>query len=116
MYTGEVTVPQAQTSSLIKVAEMLKVKGLAYPNETVNQIQKPNYLFQHTQMIQPAVKRNRVDTAFEDNFLAEDSSRNLEPPLADTSNFKLINYPAETSTSVYQTDISACNPQVSLFY
>ncbi|KAK2720475.1 hypothetical protein QYM36_004380, partial [Artemia franciscana] len=66
MYTGEVNVPQAQTSSLIKVAEMLKVKGLAYPSETVNQIQEPRYLVQQTS---------------ENNFLAEGSSSNLELPL-----------------------------------
>ncbi|XP_065575425.1 zinc finger and BTB domain-containing protein 6-like isoform X4 [Artemia franciscana] len=109
MYTGEVTVPQAQTSSLVKVAEMLKVKGLGYPDETVNQTQKPIYLSQNTQMAQPAKKRNRIDTASENSFLAEDSSSNLEPPVADTSNDKLVHYPAESISSVYKTGIAACN-------
>ncbi|XP_065562546.1 protein tramtrack, beta isoform-like [Artemia franciscana] len=114
MYTGEVTVPQAQTSSLIKVAEMLKVKGLAYTNETANEIQKSSYLAQNTQITQTAVKRNRVDTTPENNLLAEDSSSYLEPPAADTSNDKLVNYPAQTSFSVYQTDFGACNSLVIL--
>ncbi|XP_065574752.1 zinc finger and SCAN domain-containing protein 20-like isoform X3 [Artemia franciscana] len=100
MYTGEVNVPQAQASSLIKVAEMLKVKGLAYPNETVNQIQKPSYL------VQP---QNRVATTSESNFLAQDSSSNIELPLVDTSNHNLVYCPAKTSSSVYQRDIAACN-------
>ncbi|KAK2720736.1 hypothetical protein QYM36_004576 [Artemia franciscana] len=109
MYTGEVTVPQAQISSLIKVAEMLKVKGLAYPDETVNQIQKRSHLSQNTQMTQPATKRNRVDKTSENNFSGEDTSCNLEPPVADTSNHKLVNYPAETSFSAYKSDIAACD-------
>ncbi|XP_065556398.1 zinc finger protein 420-like isoform X1 [Artemia franciscana] len=101
MYTGEVTVPQAQISSLIKVAEMLKVKGLTYPDETVNQTQKHSYPSQTTQ---PATKRNRVDTTLENN-----SSSNLEPPVAYTSNDKLINYPAKTSSSACDTDNAACS-------
>ncbi|KAK2720372.1 hypothetical protein QYM36_004302 [Artemia franciscana] len=109
MYTGEVTVPQAQTSSLLKVAEMLKVKGLADPDETVNQTQKLSYLSQNTQMTEPAAKRNRVDTVSENNSLVEDSSSNLEPSVADTSNNKLINYPAETGSSAYNTNNSACS-------
>ncbi|XP_065582209.1 protein abrupt-like isoform X1 [Artemia franciscana] len=109
MYTGEVTVPQTQTSSLIKVAEMLKVKGLADPDETVNQTQKLSYLSQNTQMTQPATKRNRVYTAAENSFLAEDSSSNLEPCVADTSNDKLVNYSAETSSSAYIIDIAPGN-------
>ena len=100
MYTGEVNVPQAQTSSLIKVAEMLKVKGLGYPSETVNQIQEPRYLVQQTS---------------ENNFLAEGSSSNLELPLADTSNNNLANCPTETSSFVYQTYIAACNSPVSFY-
>ncbi|KAK2702176.1 hypothetical protein QYM36_019211, partial [Artemia franciscana] len=106
MYVGEVTVPQAQTSSLIKVAEMLKVKGLTYPNETVNQTQKHSYPSQTTQ---PATERNRVDTTLENN-----SSSNLEPPVAYTSNDKLINYPAETSSSAYDTDNAACSSMINL--
>ncbi|KAK2720126.1 hypothetical protein QYM36_004136 [Artemia franciscana] len=100
MYTGEVNIPQAQASSLIKVAEMLKVKGLAYPNETVNQIQKPSYL------VQP---QNRVATTSESNFLAQDPSSNIELPLVDTSNHNLVYGPAKTSSSFHQRDIAACN-------
>ncbi|KAK2720838.1 hypothetical protein QYM36_004648 [Artemia franciscana] len=88
---------------------MLKVRGFAYTNETVDQIQKSSYLAQNTQITQTALKRNRVDTTSENNSLAEDSPSNLEPPLADTSNDKLVNYPAQTCSSVYQTDIAACN-------
>jgi hypothetical protein len=113
MYTGEVTVPQAQTSSLVKVAEMLKVKGLAYPNETANHIQKPSYPSQNTQMTQPSVNGNTIDSYSENRFLAKDSSSNLEYPIADTSNEIVINYAAETSSSVYKIDFAACNSLVS---
>ncbi|KAK2721364.1 zinc finger protein 3-like isoform X1 [Artemia franciscana] len=106
MYAGEVTVPQAQASSLLKVAEMLKVKGLAYFDEVVNQTQRRSNLSQNTQL---AAKRNRVDTTSENNSLAEDSSSNLEPPVADTSNDKLKDSPAETRSFAYKTDITACN-------
>ncbi|KAK2720734.1 hypothetical protein QYM36_004574 [Artemia franciscana] len=111
MYTGEVTVPPAQTRSLVKLAEMLKVKGLADPDATVNQTQELSYLSQNTQMTQPAVKRNRVDTVSVNNSLVEDSSSNLEPSqqVIDTSSNKLINYPAETSSSAYNTDNAACS-------
>ncbi|XP_065563090.1 zinc finger protein interacting with ribonucleoprotein K-like isoform X2 [Artemia franciscana] len=109
MYTGEVTVPQTQTSSLIKVAEMLKVKGLAYPDETAKQTSRLSSLSQNAQMTQPATKRNRVDTTEENSFLAEDSSSNLEPCVADISNDKLVNYSAETSSSGYKIDIAAGN-------
>jgi hypothetical protein len=116
MYTGEVTVSQAQASSLIKVAEMLKVKGLAYPDETVNQMQKPSYHSQNTQMTQPTAKKNRVDSTSENSFLAEDSFSTLEPPVVDTSNNKLVNYPAETSFSAYKTDLAECNSLVSFYW
>jgi hypothetical protein len=116
MYTGEVTVPKPQTSSLIKVAEMLKVKGLAYPGVIASQIQKPISLSQNTLMAQPAAKGNNVDTTSENSFLPEDFSSNLEPPVGDTSNGNLVNYPAETSSSVYPTDIAACNSLVRFFF
>ncbi|XP_065575106.1 zinc finger protein with KRAB and SCAN domains 1-like isoform X2 [Artemia franciscana] len=109
MYTGEVTVPQTQASSLIKVADMLKVKGLANPDEKVNQIQKPSNHSQNTQITQLAAKRKSVGSTHENSFLAEDPFSNLEPPVADTSNDKLVNYPAEGSSSAYITDIAACN-------
>ncbi|KAK2709822.1 zinc finger and BTB domain-containing protein 14-like isoform X2 [Artemia franciscana] len=103
MYTGELTVPQAQISSLIKVAEILKVKGLTYPDETDNQLRKHSY---PSQMTQPAVKGKRVDRTSENSFLAESSSSNLGPPVVDTSNDNLAKYPAETSSFVGETGIS----------
>ncbi|XP_065563087.1 zinc finger protein 43-like isoform X2 [Artemia franciscana] len=109
MYTGEVTVPKHQTSSLVKVAEMFKVKGLAYPDVIANQIQKPSYLSQNSQITQPAVKGNRVVLTSDNKSLTENFSSNLEPPVADTSNGNLVNSPAETSSSVYPTDNAACN-------
>ena len=106
MYTGELTVPQAQISSLIKVAEILKVKGLTYPDETDNQLRKHSY---PSQMTQPAVKGKRVDRTSENSFLAESSSSNLGPPVVDTSNDNLAKYPAETSSFVGETGISVRN-------
>ncbi|KAK2703900.1 hypothetical protein QYM36_017823 [Artemia franciscana] len=109
MYTGEVTVPPAQTRSLIKLAEMLKVNGLAYSNETATQIQKPRYPSQNFQITQPATEGDRVDTTCENSILAEDSSSDLEPPVADSLNDSFVNYPSDSSSSVYKTDIGACN-------
>ncbi|XP_065582201.1 longitudinals lacking protein, isoforms H/M/V-like isoform X2 [Artemia franciscana] len=112
MYTGEVTVPPAQTRSLVKLAEMLKVNGLAYSNETATQIQKPRYPSQNSQITQPATEGDRVDTTCENSILAEDSSSDLEPPVADTLNDSFVNYPSNSSSSVYKTDIGACNSLV----
>ncbi|XP_065564527.1 zinc finger protein 665-like isoform X2 [Artemia franciscana] len=109
MYAGEVTVSQAKTSSLIKVAEMLKVKGLTYPDDTDNQMQKHSYLSQNTQRTQLFAKGNGVDKASENHFLAEDSSSNVEPLVADTSTNKLENYLDETNCSAYEMDITACS-------
>jgi hypothetical protein len=113
MYTGEVTVPPAQTSSLVKVAEMLKVKGLAYSDETANSAQKLSYPSQNTQVTQPSVDGNRIDSYSENSFLAKDSSNNLEYPVADTPNDNMINYAAETGSSVHKRDFAACNSLVS---
>ena len=104
MYTGEVTVPPAQTRSLVKLAEMLKVNGLAYSNETATQIQKPT---EYNLEIQ--------NTTCENSILAEDSSSDLEPPVADSLNDSFVNYPSDSSSSVYKTDIGACNSLVSFF-
>ncbi|XP_065584944.1 protein tramtrack, beta isoform-like isoform X6 [Artemia franciscana] len=110
MYTGEVTVAQPQINSLIKVADMLKVKGLADPDETANQLWKPSYPSERTQMTPPPVKRKRVDTTSENSVQPEDSSQNVEPPVASgTNDNSTVNYPAETSSTVYETDDAGCN-------
>ncbi|KAK2715421.1 uncharacterized protein LOC136043868 isoform X2 [Artemia franciscana] len=108
MYTGEVTVAQAQMNSLIKVADMLKIKGLADLDGTVNQLQKPSYPSEKTQTTPPPVKRKRIDTTSENSIQPEDPSQNVEPPVASGTNDNSINYSAEFGSSVYETD-AACD-------
>jgi hypothetical protein len=114
MYTGEVTVAHAQVNSLIKVADMLKVKGLADLDRTAKQLQKPSYPSERTQMTPPPVKRKRVDTTSENCVQAEDTLQNVVPPAASGTSNNSVNYPTETS--VNETDDATCHSFVSLFH
>ena len=60
MYLGEVNVPQTRLSSLINVAECLKIRGLAVPDEPVEIINSiSNFKRSLKQTFSPKAKRRR---------------------------------------------------------
>ena len=79
MYLGEVNVPQNSLSSLIAVAECLRIRGLAVPDEPT-QDTKANLKRHSKQLSSPKAKRRRDASPKEETPLRLSHNLHLDTP------------------------------------
>ncbi|KAK2715412.1 uncharacterized protein LOC136043874 isoform X2 [Artemia franciscana] len=75
MYMGEVSVTQAQFNSLLKLADILKVTGLATHGASSQNSVDPSCLSQNAGLSNPPVKRRRIDADLEISVITQDVLR-----------------------------------------
>ncbi|XP_065584968.1 protein tramtrack, beta isoform-like isoform X7 [Artemia franciscana] len=101
IYTGEVTVAQAQFNSLLSLADMLKVTGLADPGESSDKTTNTAYPVERTEVSKPSptLKRRRVDLDSEHSVLTHDSLQDSVPSIPLAASGTLLNNKSETRPS-----------------
>ncbi|KAK2716137.1 hypothetical protein QYM36_010646 [Artemia franciscana] len=93
VYTGEVTVAQAQVKSLLSLADMLKVTGLTESGESSNKAKNTIYLVEGTEVSEasPSVERRRQDRDSENDAFMHDSLMDIVSPIPPCTTGILLN-------------------------
>ncbi|XP_065573150.1 protein bric-a-brac 2-like [Artemia franciscana] len=93
VYTGEVTVAQAQVKSLLSLADMLKVTGLTESGESSNKAKNTIYLVEGTEVSEasPSMERRRQDRDSEKDAFMHDSLMDSVSPIPPCTTGILLN-------------------------
>ncbi|KAK2715425.1 broad-complex core protein isoforms 1/2/3/4/5-like isoform X2 [Artemia franciscana] len=111
MYLGEVTVSQVNFNSVLKLADMLKVTGLAEDRKSFSHVANSSHPSQTAEDSKPCVKRSRIDNDFENRAVIQDLSQ-VAPFAFDNNGTPSIN-PIEMVPSLslaQQKDLIAKEP------
>ncbi|XP_065584934.1 zinc finger and BTB domain-containing protein 44-like isoform X3 [Artemia franciscana] len=117
VYTGEVTVAQAQVKSLLSLADMLKVTGLTESGESSNKAKNTIYLVEGTEVSEasPSVERRRQDRDSENDAFMHDSLMDIVSPIPPCTTGILLNNTNEIrpcSSVAQQNDVIVVKSEV----